>query len=201
MDQNRDLLPWILCGLAIATAVVAIGVNSIKAPLTMTHTVPVLSAPTATLAATVLPATPPAPATPVAPQSAPPVAEHIEGTTEQAAEGTASGSQIWACTINGTKTFSSNPCGDKSSLVEVGPINTMESTRVYPPLRGYAAQPVYQPNYPSEEPPEQASEGYPSYGDGYASYGVVAAAPHYVRRRPWHAHPSPHNRAAHPQKY
>ncbi len=59
--------------------------------------------------------------------------------------------KIWQCTINGQKTFSDNPCGAKSSRVELGPVNTMEATPVYPLTRSY--EPNYRPEYPYPSSP------------------------------------------------
>jgi hypothetical protein len=93
--------------------------------------------------------------------------------------------QIWACTTNGIKTFSNNPCGEKSTLLDVGPTNTMEATRVLPPARMYPPESHFEPAYATEEgsePPE----------DTYSSYGGVALVPYYPRKRPTHRYPSQH---------
>ena len=115
------------------------------------------------------------------------------GDAPAAAAQAAPSSQIWECTTNGIKTFSNNPCGEKSSLLDVGPINTMNPTRVLPAARTYPPDSHFAPNYTAEETPEQSEDAYPSYG--------AALVPYYVRKRPIHIYPSQHNRGPQPRNY
>jgi hypothetical protein len=183
MDKGRNLLPWILGGLSMATVAIAITVgwakgiapNNSPAPSqTATHMLPDAEATTASAPA-------PAPTLTVAQirQVTPPIAPNSEPNR-----------QIWECTINGLKTFSDNPCGDKSSLREIGPINRMEPTPILPPSRSYVPESSGQPKY--SYPIEQA-DSYPgeqqSADNSYAadnSYPVFVGIPFDGRRRPDH---------------
>jgi hypothetical protein len=70
--------------------------------------------------------------------------------------------QIWECTINGLKTFSDNPCGEKSTLREIGPINRMDPTPILPPSRSYVRESSAQPNYSYPSEPQSADNSYPA---------------------------------------
>jgi hypothetical protein len=104
--------------------------------------------------------------------------------------------QIWECTTNGLKTFSNNPCGDKSSLREVGPINTMNATPVIHYARNYGADPRYAPA------PQYADENAYTGDDGYSepgasessgnSYTIIQGFGFAPRRRPEHPHHRDH---------
>lgn len=186
MERNRDLLPWILGGMLIATAAIAITMGTMKAPASvapapLNASVPVLLPPAP-------PALPTAPVvaeiTPVAGQT--PAPEPAISQPEAAAAQKDPSGQIWACTTNGIKTFSNNPCGEKSTLLDVGPTNTMEATRVLPAARIYPPESHFEPAYTTEEAPEQPEDTYSSYGGG------VALIPYYPRKRPTHRYPSQH---------
>src|SRR5277367_1250690 len=162
MERNRDLLPWILGGLSIATVAVAIAVGS---STTSNSVAPTVHAAPPSSAATALPLAPAvAPAAPVvadiapAPESAPAPVHAEVAAAQEAPSG-----QIWTCTTHGVKTFSNNPCGEKSSLLDVGPINTMNATRVLP-SRAYPPDMHFAPTYPTEDTPEQPDDANPSYG-------------------------------------
>jgi hypothetical protein len=183
MDKDHDLLPWILGGLMIATAALAIAVastnriapgNSPALSSTAAQTLPV--APPATLHTIVAPApaSEPAPPPPVA--AAPIQAMIPAPPTEPTVK-------IWECTINGIKTFSNKSCGDKPSIREIGPVNTMESTPIFRFDRAYGPESSYQPDYPysgSQDSPD-------------SSYPAVIGIPYHQGRRPDHAH-QPHGR-------
>jgi hypothetical protein len=171
--------------IAIAIAVGSIKTAGPTAASVQTVPVPALSA---------APPVPSEPA-PAAPQAAaltpePAPAPAVSDLPAAAAQGTPGG-QIWTCTTNGIKTFSNNPCGEKSSLLDVGPINTMNPTHVLPPARTYPPDSHFAPanttEYTTEDTPEQPEDAYPSYG--------VALVPYYVRKRPIHNYPSQHDRA------
>ncbi len=197
MDGNRNLLPWILSGLSIATAAIAITAGYERtrsiAPQaqalqsTAQSTAPVLSTPSPMTADSEPSPTAPAPAAEV---TLPP---------EEVAAAQEPGNQIWACTTNGIKTYSNNPCGEKSSLLDVGPVNTMEATRVPPSAHQYMPDPHYAPDYASQEAQEQPEEAYPVYGVG-PTYGV-GLVPNYVRKRPVHVYPTQHHRGPQPRNY
>jgi len=97
-------------------------------------------------------------------------------------------SQIWECTTNGQRTFSDKPCGVKSSLRELNPINGMDPTPILPPARSYQPQ-FAQPQF--VDPPEYSSPG--TQESVESSYPVLVAFPYNVRR--------PHERAHRPYKH
>jgi len=185
MDKGRYLLPWILGGLSMATLAMAITVgwakgiapNNSPAPSqTAAHILPDAEVTTA-------PAPAPAPAgTLTVAQTRPvipPIAPNVEANR-----------QIWECTINGLKTFSDNPCGDKSSLREIGPINRMDPTPILPHSRSYVPESSGQPNYSY---PSQQADFYPSdqqsADNSYPaddSYPVFVGVPFGERGRPDH---------------
>jgi hypothetical protein len=178
MDKDRDLLPWIFGVLSTATVAIAmvVGSNNGMAPKKS-------PAPTQATAF----ALPPAPAETV---PAPVPAPTLAATQIQIATPPINrSSQIWECTINGQKTFSDNPCGDKSSLRKIGPINTMEPTPRFRPTPSYEPQSSYAPEYvyPSEQQPADNS------------YPVYVGIPLRERRRSDHAHHS-HDRGRAPRK-
>jgi len=189
MDGNRNLLPWILSGLSIATAAIAITAGSLKTTgVPETQSVPL--APTTPALATPPLFTGHAEPAPTAPS---PAAEATVPPEDVAAAQEAPNNQIWACTTNGVKTYSNNPCGEKSALLDIGPVNTMEATRVPPSAHQYMPDPHYAPDYPPQEAPEQSEEAYSSYG--------VGVVPHYVRKRPIHVYPTQHHRGLQPRNY
>jgi hypothetical protein len=96
---------------------------------------------------------------------------------------TAPSSQIWECTTNGQRTFSDKPCGVKSSLRELNPINGMDPTPILPPAPSYQPRFVDPPEYSNPGPQESAENSYP----------VLVAFPYNVRR--------PHDRAHRPHKH
>jgi hypothetical protein len=143
MDKDRDLLPWIFGGLSMAAAAIAITVGS--GNVTASRNSPAPSAPTALLpTAHILPA-----AEAMAAPALAPAPEQISAAAQiqTATARVEPGSQIWECTINGQKTFSDKPCGDKPSLHELGPINGMAPTPVLPYVRSYVAESSRQPEY------------------------------------------------------
>jgi hypothetical protein len=177
MDKDSDLLPWILGGLMIATMALAIAIGSTNriAPRNLQG----LSRTTAQpLPAVVLtPVSAPSPTVPAAQM------QTVTPTMEP-------GGQIWECTIDGQKTFSNNPCGEKSSLREIGPINTMDPTPILPPIRSYESPSSYQPEYPYPSTQESADNSYP----------VLVGIPFNERRRPDHPHrPYKHDRGPSPR--
>jgi hypothetical protein len=178
MGKDRDLLPWILGGLMMATVALAIAVASTNriAP----RNSPTLSQPaTQTLPAT-LPAIAPAPASEQAPPPSVAAAPIQAMTPTPPAEPSV---KIWECTINGLRTFSNNPCGDKSSIREIGPVNTMESTPNFRFDRAYGPESGYQPDYPYSSPEDSSPQESPD-----SSYPAVIGIPFHQGRRPDHAH-------------
>jgi hypothetical protein len=175
MSRERDLLPWILGGLSIAAVALAItAVSSQRAASPVTPAIPIVAAAASP---------PPAPALTLAAPPAAAVADAVSeprsadaplsAATEAAAQPEAQADQIWACTTKGVKTYSNNPCGEKSSLLEVGPINTMNPATPVHYARAYAAQPQYVPPYSdastqSNAEDDSEQEGYESGGNSYA---------------------------------
>jgi len=191
------LLPWIMGGLAIATVAVAIAVSSTHsnapAKLPALGETAIQPHPDNVLAS-IPTTTPPTPASASAPTSAP--ANEPSMTTVPAVQSqtmpppVASSGQIWECTINGLRTFSSRPCGDKSSLREIGPVNRMDPTPALPYARSYEAESRNQPDYSypgdQENSAPPAQEFAPS-----SSYPVFVGIPVH-RRRPDAVHRPPH---------
>jgi len=194
MDRNMDLLPYILGGLSMATVAMAIAVGSsnrtapnfTQAPsLVAARALPeaaVVDSPAP--AAPVLPATSTVPATPLAPAPAD-MAAQVQPITSS----TVPSSQIWECTTNGQRTFSNKPCGDKSSIREVSPINVMNPTPILPSARTYAPESNYADEYP--HPTQEAAD---------SSYPVLVGIPYVVRVRPERTHrPNKHDRGPSPR--
>ena len=121
MNKQTVLFPWILASLTVG----GIAVSASTSPT-------LLPSPPAAASA------PPALATESAPATAP--------VQSAQAEPKQSG-QIWECVTNGVRTFSNNPCGEKSSLVKVRPINTMAPTPVIRYTRANGPDPGYAQRY------------------------------------------------------
>ena len=184
MDKNRDLLPWILGGLTMATIALAMTVastNKTTAPSFRASSQPTAHLlPQAPVDNSPAPPPPPVPATVLPTLAATPPPAQIPSQASAA-------NQIWECTINGQKTFAGRPCGGKSKLREVGPINTMEAAPLLPPSRSYQTQTDYAPDYYYPGPQDSADNSYP----------IVAVRPFVERRRPDHTHrPHGHERGA-----
>jgi hypothetical protein len=191
MVKDRDLLPWIFGGLSMAAAAMAITLASTygngpgnapkdsqtPSPITA-HPLPWAQTPTA-------PAGVPAPAPAAAPGQAP-----VAGQIQTLAPPTEPGSQIWECTINGQKTFSDNPCGDKPVLREVGPINGMDPAPLLPRARSLAPESGYRPEY--TYPGEQVDSYPDDQQSANNSYPVYIGIPYREHSRPDHGH-RPHN--------
>ena len=192
MDKDRDLLPWIFGGLSMATAAIAITLGATygnapgdaaknsQAPSPITaHPLPWVEAPTASAPA-------PAPAPAPVPAAAP---AHTLAAAQTAAPPVEPSTQIWECTINGQKTFSDNPCGDKSSLREIGPVNRMDPTPVLSQARSFVPGSSYPPEfYPGEG--ADSSPGEQQFANN--SYPVYIGIPSHERRRTGPGH-RPHN--------
>jgi hypothetical protein len=223
MNKQTDLLPWIIGGVsifAVAAAVALVSarpkIQSLPPTLATAQTAP---APIATLPVpqttapveTAAPAAPVETAAPMAlstapsqaagPNSLPPPAG-LQTAAQPPAEG---GGQIWECTTNGVKTFSNNPCGDKSTLVAVRTINTMSAT---PPVRyahAYPAQPAYSPQpaqqYANQNSSDEDSDSDQDAGYGAGSTAVIGGFAVLPRRVNDHPHrPHPHHYPGPPRK-
>jgi hypothetical protein len=153
MRKDIDLLPWILGALTLAIVAVAIAVGT-------THG----SAPTASQMPNQT-AAPPLPA--VVTIEAPPPAPSLEPASPPAqvqpvAAPVPSVGQIWECTTNGQRTFSGKPCGDKSTLRHLGPLNIMNPTPILQPSRTYQADASYAPDYSYPDTQQTADNSYPA---------------------------------------
>jgi hypothetical protein len=200
MNKERDLLPWILGGLSAAAMAVAFAAVS-------THRVVPTSPPQMTGAqlpalptATPVPATAAAtapPASPAAEPDAAPVSAPLQA--QATAEPEVPSGQIWECTTKGVKTFSNNPCGEKSTLLDVGPINTMTPAPAIHYARPYGSGPRYATGNADQSTPADADEYADQYGaeTGGDSYTIIQGVGLVARRRPQHSHPPPssHNPA------
>jgi hypothetical protein len=196
MNKERDLLPWILGGLSAATIAVAFAAVSTHRDVPTLAPTPLPAAQAAVRPPVSQPALP-APSTERAP---PPATETgaapIPPTQAQtAAEPEVQAGQIWECTMKGVKTFSNNPCGEKSTLLDVSPINTMSAAPAIHYARAYGSEPRYTPGYADQgaaADDEQYSEDYGAEPGGN-SYTFIQGAGFVARRRPEHMHrPHPH---------
>ena len=193
MNKERDLLPWILGGLSAAAIAVAFAAVSthrdlpISAPQMTGAQLPAL--PTATPVPATAAATAP-PASPAAEPDAAPVSAPLQA--QATAEPEVPSGQIWECTTKGVKTFSNNPCGEKSTLLDVGPINTMTPAPAIHYARGYGPDSRYAAGYADQSTPAEDP-----YSDQYAaesggnSYTIIQGVGLVARRRAEHFHPAP----------
>jgi hypothetical protein len=203
MDKNRDLLPWILGALSMAIVAMAIAVgssnrtapNSTQASSQVTaHALPEAAAiDTATQSTPVLPTTSTVPATPVVPETpavpatpAAPAPAVLAAQIQPVTPTMVPSGQIWECTTNGQRTFSSHPCGEKSFIREVGPINVMNPTPILPSARIYEPESNYAAEY-----------SYPTQEAVDSSNPMLVGIPYIVRVRPERSHrPYKHDRGA-----
>lgn len=202
MKKERELLPWILGSLSAAAIAVAFAAVSMQRAAPSSP--PLAAAPSAVSPTTLPPSlltatnaqTASAPARPDS--DAAPVPGPLEAHT--AVEPQAAAGRIWVCTTNGVKTFSNNPCGEKSTLLDVGPINTMKAVPAIHYVRAYGPEPRYPAGYADQSAPDD------EYPDQYAaetggnSYTIIQGVGFVARRRPEHFHrpPSSHNPAHNP---
>jgi hypothetical protein len=189
MNKERNLLPWIFGGLLLASIAIAITAGSLR--MRNPATDPALSSPAASL--TVAPPAAPLLAEPAvlssvaADSSADPALTAADTPGPTTSPAVPSG-QIWECTTNGLRTFSNNPCGDKSSLHEVGPINTMAATPEVRYVRANGPDPRYAPAYVDESPYAEDAYSEPAAESNGSSYAVIQGFAYLPRRRTEH-HP------------
>jgi hypothetical protein len=200
MKNQASLLPWILGGLSVATVAVAITLASAgkTAPSVRpadAATAQVTSAPDSVS----LPAPAAVAAVAAVAETAPPPAAQAQAAAEPALQT----GQIWECMTNGVKTFSNNPCGEKSTLLEVRAINTMNPTPVVRYARAYAPEPRYSPGY-ADQSNYSDQEVYGEQGPaetGGNSYAIVQGLAFLPRKRPEHPHrPPPHHYTGQPSR-
>jgi hypothetical protein len=204
MKKERDLLPWILGGLSAATIAVAFAAVSTHRDVPTLSPAPVVAAQPAAAQSAVPPMPAPAMPAPSTSQAPPPSAEPEPAPmpappqAQTAAEPEVQPGQIWECITKGVKTYSNNPCGEKSTLLDVSPINTMPATPVIHYARAYGSEPRYAPGYADQgasADDEQDSEDYGSEAGGN-SYTIIQGAGFIARRRPEHSHRPPHHNPA-----
>lgn len=190
MNKERDLLPWIFGGLsaaAIAVAFAAVSTHRATPALapqviaTQPPAPPVL--PVATTAQVASPAAQLDPA----PPSAPPPPQTAREPEVQAG-------QIWECMTQGVKTFSNNPCGEKSTLLDVGPINTMPPApthyaRAYGPDRRYAQG--YSDQSPADADDYSDQNAGDTDGNSYSTVLGVGLVPRRRAENIHRPHPAP----------
>jgi hypothetical protein len=184
MDNDRDLLPWILGGVLFAAMAIAIAVGSTDR-IASANSHPVgqdtLRASATTM---VTPASAPAP---MPHASAPPGAPAPQVQAVNLPPAVPAGA-IWECRINGQRAFSSSPCGGKSSVRQIGPVNRMDSVPIFQQTRSYEPESSYQPPepypYPYPSEPQDANPG--EFADN--SYPVFLGFPLREHRRPDHTH-------------
>ena len=194
MSKERNLLPWVLGALsaaAVAVAITAVSSTKTAPPAPTPIVVAEQAAPVPFQTPAPAPATADAVAAPVPQADPPPQQSPMQA--QVAPESPAPGGQIWECTTKGVKTFSNNPCGDKSTLREVGPINTMNPTPVVHYARAYAPETRYAPAYPdSDSSTDQEQYSDPvSAESGGNSYTIVQGVGFVARRRPERPHHEP----------
>lgn len=203
MDEDRDLLPWVLGTLsiaAVAVGIAAVSSNGVARRVLPTHdrttnrVLPVISpnppvpspAPTPRVSA-------PTPPVPAPTQAVPALRTLAVPQMQVAASAMEPGGKVWECSVNGQRSFSDYPCGDKAIVREIGPINRMDSTPVSALTRSYESEPSHQPEYfyPSADESEQASGSEQQPSDG--SYPVYVGIPFRRHARPNHAHRPRHD--------
>jgi hypothetical protein len=105
---------------------------------------------------------------------------------------------------NGQKTFSNNPCGPTSTVLDIGPVNTMEATPVFHAGRPYAPpQPAYAPGYaPGYGSQPDDTDGDVQGSTENAGATTYVGVPYAVRIRPLHRRPAyRHENVMQPRKY
>ena len=209
MNKERDLLPWIFGGLSAAAIAVAFAAVSTHrdAPTLAPRVLAARPAASLPMTATATPTPTPTTPTPVQPmattaQAAPPAMQTdsapMPPQAQTAVAPEVQAGQIWECTTKGVKTFSNNPCGEKSTLLDVGPVNTMSPAPMHY-ARTYAPAPRYTAGYPDQSAPGDAddySDQYPADTNG-DSYTIVQGVGFVPRRRAENIH-RPHYPAAPP---
>lgn len=192
MNKERDLLPWILGGLSAAAIAVAFAAvsNDRDAPSSPSQVVAAQPAgsPTALPVSMTARAAPPAAESDAA--HAPPPPPLAQAQTE--VEPQAQGNQVWECMTRGVKTFSNNPCGEQSTLLDVGPINTMSAPPAIHYVGAYGPQPRYALGYVDQTAAADADD----YSDQSAetdgnSYTIAQGVGFVARRHPEHFHRPP----------
>jgi hypothetical protein len=202
MDKGRKFQPRMAGGLLLATVAIATSVGWTKdiapndSPAPSQTTEHLLRNAEMTTAPAAAPAPTPAPA----PASALAVAQihRVTPPIEQHR-------QVWECTINGQRAFSDYPCGDKSTLREIGPINRMDPTPILPYSRSFVPESSGQSrdSYPSQQADSYASEQQ-SADNSYPaddSYPVFVGNPVGMRRRPHHEERRRSHRKHQPQSH
>ena len=206
MTEDRDLLPWILGGLSMATVAmaIAVGLTGRTAParasgqtissgptLATVELSPEMQNSAAPDGSGSAPSVPASTAPSSAAQASPaPASAQSIGTAQAQPAPNPSGNQIWECTTNGVKTFSNNRCGSAAVLRDVGPVNVMEASPAsnvhwYGGPDSNGASDDY---YPS--PPQPADNSYP----------VVVGVPYLAHRRPERPQQLPHHDRGHPRR-
>jgi hypothetical protein len=140
IDDEMDLLPWIMGGVlaACGALALAVGTHHRSAAQSLSASaeprdaaVAALPPPTAPLPLPMSePASPPTVA-PAAPEKSPPLPT----------------GQVWECTIDGQRTFAGSPCGQGASIRQLNPTNTMEASPILPSAPSYAPMPSYAADY------------------------------------------------------
>lgn len=217
MNKQRDLLPWILGALSVATVAVVVAVASSGKSITPASHPAAAAVAQPTSAPDLSPTPGPAPVAPavsMAPVPSPAVLATASGPEPEAArlpavqgqdtaEPVPQAGQIWQCVTNGVKTFSNNPCGEKSILLEVRAINTMSPTPVVRYARAYAPEPRNSQAYAEPNSYSDQDDGYGEQGAADApgnSYAIVQGFAFLPRKRPEHPHRPMHHHPGPPPR-
>jgi len=199
MHRDRDLLPWILSGLLLASIAIAIG-GGIQSIASKNFQARKLTAePTLSLPANALAAAPPA-APPIAEPAvlAEPAHALADAPTQMTSQSSEPIGRIYECTTRGVKTFADNPCGEKSALRELGPINTMAPTPSVRYAGGNAPDPRDMPTYVNDAYAEQDPYSEPPRVESYDAYPVIQGFAYLPRLRALHPYRPIHHNSGKP---
>jgi hypothetical protein len=170
MDRDTNFFPWILGGLLIATAAAAAGLAFTRASAPTSAKPKQISHQDAVVAPPVV-----AQAQVPSPLSAPAIAARPELPS----------GQVWECVLNGQRTFSDSPCGDRPAIRQLSELNLIDSV-------ASRTSPTYPP-YPSGYAAATADQNAPDLSnDWYSTQEVLA-----IRERARRVHPSRPNAHLH----
>ena len=173
MAKDTELLPWILGGSLLAIVAIASGIaltnTTVSSSVNLQSHVPshVPSQVPIQVAAIASP--------PVAPPTIP---------TRPAVQPTAHvglpPGNIWECVLNGQRTFSDAPCGERPSIRQLSELNLMDSTGIPPAV-------LYDPPRTGYAPAPDDQIAPDSLNDTYSNLQVIS-----INERKWREHTSRH---------
>jgi hypothetical protein len=126
-SADRDIFPWVLGGLLIVLAAIAIGYTS-NNKSDLSTSVPRIQSSAAPLPAA--------------------VARPSTVTVRNSGAPTLVPRRVWECAVNGQRIFSDSPCGTTSTIRQLSATNRMDPAPVLPSVTYYnPPSPGYEPNY------------------------------------------------------